>query len=126
MQKKLATSPVDSTNISLAVPIFHGYSHEAACQVKYNPRLLSDYHMADGENIEHLWSSLGLLAYITKEMSNTRRLDLLVDSLLHLGEKVLENAPVTLASRLKAAQKQTLEAEAEINHLCRTVEGTYI
>jgi hypothetical protein len=76
--------------------------------------------------IERLWSSLGLLAYITKEMSKTRRQDLLVDSFLHLGEKVLENATVTLTFRLKAAQKQTLEAEAELDHLCRTIEGTYI
>ena len=82
--------------------------------------------MADGENIERFWSSLGQLAYITREMSASPRQDLLVDALLHMGKKVLVNAPKTMVRRSKAAKMQAVSATAEMDRLCANYQGDYL
>lgn len=123
VRPQLISSGLRLDNVSLAVPVFHGYSHDAGCQVKYNPRLLKGFRMADGENIERFWSYFGQFAYITREMSATNRQDLLVNALLHMSEKVLKNAPATLTSRLKAARKQADQSARDIAHMCENVQG---
>ena len=40
---------------NIGTPIFHAYAHEANCQHRYNPRALTGFGLADGENIERLW-----------------------------------------------------------------------
>lgn len=60
-------------------------------QVIYNPRLLPGFRLADGENIERFWSHLGQFSYITREMTASNRRDLLVDAMLHLGDKAMRN-----------------------------------
>lgn len=81
--------------------------------------------MADGENVERLWSSLGLLAYITREMSATTRQDLLVDSLLHISRKCIAQAPATMGKRLSAAMQQAESSRLEIARMCRTEIGKF-
>lgn len=81
--------------------------------------------MADGENIERFWSTLGQLSYITREMSATPRQDLVVDELLHMSRKSITKAPATMVSRLSAAHKLAAKAQCEIDRLCNTVEGKY-
>ena len=52
----------------------------------YNPRRQKDLRMADGENMERLWSVMDSYAYMSREMTPSRRKDLLVDVLIHIGE----------------------------------------
>lgn len=67
----------------VAVPIFHAYAHEAACQHRYSPRNKTGFGMVDGENVERLWSFLGRFSKMTKEMSPANRIDVLNDALTH-------------------------------------------
>lgn len=48
------------------------------------------FGLTDGEATERLWSNLGGLSKITKEMTSGNRIDLLVDWLLHYGSKQRE------------------------------------
>ena len=43
--------------------------------------------MVDGEVLEHLWSYLGQLRKMTKEMSASHREDIISDALFYLGKK---------------------------------------
>ena len=46
--------------------------------------------MTDGEQMERLWSFLRRMAFITKEMTPSHRIDLLTDALLHYSRKQLD------------------------------------
>ena len=67
----------------VAVPMFHGYAHNASCQHQFSPRNIAGCGLTDGENVERLWSYLGRFARMTKEMSAGNRVDLLTDALSH-------------------------------------------
>lgn len=56
-------------------------------------------------------------------MSASSRHDLLVDVLLHMGEKVIENAPSMLARRAKMATVHMKVATDTLSNLCETVQG---
>ena len=57
-------------------------------QVKYSPRRIVGAGFTDGEAMERLWSFLRRFKKITKEMQSDHRTDLLVDGLMHFGEKL--------------------------------------
>ncbi|XP_046843139.1 uncharacterized protein LOC124437176 [Xenia sp. Carnegie-2017] len=61
-------------------------------QVKLSPRRLDGFGLTDGEAIERLWAYLRGFSAITKEMSASRRVDLLTDALLHLSRRNFSNA----------------------------------
>ena len=63
-----------------------------ALQVEFSPRRLEGFCLTDEEAIERLWSYLRGFSAITKEMSASRRKDLLTDAPLHLSKKNFENA----------------------------------
>lgn len=86
--------------------MFHGYGHEASCQVgdfhdlfiylnltfyslkiKYNPRRLTGFGLVDGEGIERLWSYMRPFSRTTKQMTPSHRVDNLVAALNHFGRK---------------------------------------
>ncbi len=48
---------------------------------KYNPRNITGFGLADGENVERLLSFLGRFSSMTKEMSAANRTDALTDAL---------------------------------------------
>ena len=71
----------------VAVPIFHGYAHNAMCRNQFSPRNIEGFGLTDGENVERLWSYLGRISRMTKEMSSGNRIDLLSDVLYHYCRK---------------------------------------
>ena len=79
--------------------------------------------MGDGKNIERFWFVLGKLTYITREMLGTNRQDLLVDTMLHIGQKALANTTATLVSCLKHAKAQKTKVEADLLDQCDKVRG---
>ncbi|XP_046856024.1 uncharacterized protein LOC124449121 [Xenia sp. Carnegie-2017] len=93
------------SKVSFSVPIFHCYVHKASCQVKFSPRRLDGFGLTDCEAIERLWAYLRGFSAITKEMSASRRVDLLTDALLHLSRRNFSNAGKSLTSKLSVAEK---------------------
>jgi len=57
----------------------HAYSHEWACQLSYNPRLVPGLGLSDGEGTEWLWSRLIKLIGI-EHSSSIRPILLLADN----------------------------------------------
>lgn len=53
----------------------------------YSPRHKFGFGVADGENLERLWSFLGRFSSKTKEMSPANRTDSLSDAMLHYASK---------------------------------------
>lgn len=54
-------------------------------QLKYSPRNLSDFGMADGECCERLWAFLRRFSRTTKESRPSHQRDMLTDALLYYG-----------------------------------------
>ncbi|XP_051250684.1 uncharacterized protein LOC127360334 [Dicentrarchus labrax] len=44
--------------LTFAVPAFHAYGHDVACQISYSCRNVEGAGLADGEQLERLWSYL--------------------------------------------------------------------
>ncbi len=85
-------STISSLNrLQFGVSIFHSYAHTPSCQLKYHPRRLSSMGLADGENLERLWSYLGRFANMTRRMKPSNRLDLLSEALEYFAEKTIRN-----------------------------------
>lgn len=72
-----------STVCSVAIPVFHAYAHNVHCQYMYSPRHRLGFGLTDGENLERLWSYLGMFCKMTKEMNPAHRIDTLTDALCH-------------------------------------------
>ncbi|SCZ97323.1 BZ3500_MvSof-1268-A1-R1_Chr4-2g07137 [Microbotryum saponariae] len=44
--------------LEFATSVFHAYAHIWSCQVEFNPRLIPNFGLTDGEGCERLWSGL--------------------------------------------------------------------
>lgn len=60
-------------------------------KLEYSSRNLTGFGLTDGEGTERLWSYLRPLAKITKEMTPSRRLDLLNYALCHFAKRKTAN-----------------------------------
>lgn len=56
------------------------------------------FGLTDGEAIERPWAYLRGFSAITKEISASRRVDLLTDALLHLSRRNFSNAGARILS----------------------------
>ncbi|XP_046862985.1 uncharacterized protein LOC124456634 [Xenia sp. Carnegie-2017] len=113
------------SKVSISVPIFHCYGHKASCQVKFSPRRLDGFGLTDGEAIERLWAYLRGFSAITKEMSASRRVDLLTDALLHLSRRNFSNAGKSLTSKLKKCLQLKIKTQQEMKDLFSELPVTY-
>ncbi|XP_046856263.1 uncharacterized protein LOC124449383 [Xenia sp. Carnegie-2017] len=111
------------SKVSFSVPIFHCYGHKASCQVKFSPRRLDGFGLTDCEAIERLWAYLRGFSAITKEMSASRRVDLLTDALLHLSRRNFSNAGKSLTSKLKKCLQHKIKTQQEMKNLFSEVPG---
>ncbi|XP_046864676.1 uncharacterized protein LOC124459200 isoform X3 [Xenia sp. Carnegie-2017] len=99
--------------------------HKASCQVKFSPRRLDGFGLTDGEAIERLWAYLRGFSAITKEMSASRRVDLLTDALLHLSRRNFSNAGKSLTSKLKKCLQLKIKTQQEMKDLFSELPVTY-
>ncbi|XP_046864674.1 uncharacterized protein LOC124459200 isoform X2 [Xenia sp. Carnegie-2017] len=97
--------------------------HKASCQVKFSPRRLDGFGLTDGEAIERLWAYLRGFSAITKEMSASRRVDLLTDALLHLSRRNFSNAGKSLTSKLKKCLQLKIKTQQEMKDLFSELPG---
>ncbi|XP_030297532.1 uncharacterized protein LOC115596498 isoform X2 [Sparus aurata] len=98
------------TKTTFAVPAFHAYGHDVACQISYSCRNVEGAGLADGEQLERLWSYLRRFGKVTKEMTPSHRVDLLTDALLHYSSRIRKSQAKALV--LKAAKVKSVEEEA--------------
>ncbi|SCZ98818.1 BZ3500_MvSof-1268-A1-R1_Chr3-1g05640 [Microbotryum saponariae] len=57
--------------LEFATSVFHAYAHIWSCQVEFNPRLIANFGLTDGEGCERLWS--GLRSLIPRSSSCARQ-----------------------------------------------------
>ncbi|SCZ93731.1 BZ3500_MvSof-1268-A1-R1_Chr6-3g08849 [Microbotryum saponariae] len=57
--------------LEFATSVFHAYAHIWSCQVEFNPRLIPNFGLTDGEGCERLWS--GLRSLIPRSSSCARQ-----------------------------------------------------
>ncbi|XP_078586229.1 uncharacterized protein LOC144868130 [Branchiostoma floridae x Branchiostoma japonicum] len=91
--------------LTLALDVFHAYGHKTSCQLKYSTRRLPGFGLTDGESVERMWSYLRRFGRTTKEMTPSRRIDLLTDALLHYARRKTTDIEVTLVKKLESAQR---------------------
>jgi Kyakuja-Dileera-Zisupton transposase len=58
-----------------------------SCKVSYGSARVGNLGLTDGEAMERLWSYLRPFSPITKEMTESHRVDLLTDALLHYADR---------------------------------------
>jgi hypothetical protein len=61
------------------IPKMHIHAHTLACQVKFSLNLVPGSGQTDGEGIEHLWASIGVIASSTRVSGPGARHDALDD-----------------------------------------------
>ncbi|XP_033743002.1 uncharacterized protein LOC117329255 [Pecten maximus] len=111
------------SNVQLAIPIFHCYGHKMACQLLYSPRRTAGLGLTDGEQMERLWSYLGKFSRITKEMTPENRIDLLVDGLIHYGQKVKLSLGESLVGKLKRATEMLETTNTALDEILQPFPG---
>ncbi|CAG2254522.1 unnamed protein product [Mytilus edulis] len=102
---------------SFAVPVFHSFAHNTACQLTYGQRFADSTGMTDGEGIERLWSYLRGFRKITKEMTISNRQDLLTEAMLHHTEKQIWGIGNRMAEKLKKCDKVMQDNDAIISEI---------
>ncbi|XP_014671057.1 PREDICTED: uncharacterized protein LOC106811852 isoform X2 [Priapulus caudatus] len=122
LENHIELSTLPNENVTFAVPIFHMYGHNVACQVQYNPRRIEGMGLTDGEGVERLWSFLRRFSNITKEMTPSHRNLLLDDALLHFGEKLRSQQGDFLKRLLKKAKESIPTCEEELRKATANLE----
>ncbi|KAI6026008.1 hypothetical protein EDC04DRAFT_2930447 [Pisolithus marmoratus] len=73
------------SHLRFATTVMHAYGHEWACQLVYNPRLITGLGLSDGEGTERLWSRFIKLIGIERVSSCQRRIWLLDQHAVAIG-----------------------------------------
>ncbi|KAI8326781.1 hypothetical protein EDC96DRAFT_590540 [Choanephora cucurbitarum] len=90
-----------------AVTAFHAYAHNMACQVRYNPKYISNFGYTDGEDCERFWSYLNCFVSMTRSMSSSNRLLVTSDSVSHFTfEKMLELQKIGYFKKIEFTNKK--------------------
>ncbi|XP_071846686.1 uncharacterized protein [Apostichopus japonicus] len=108
----------------MALPVFHAYGHKLHCQMSYSTRWKKAFGLTDGECMERLWSFLRKFSHITKEMTQSHRIDLLSDALLHYSASKLANLSTFLCVSLQKAKDITKQSESELSRICQEFSVT--
>ncbi|KAG1740564.1 hypothetical protein EDD22DRAFT_982220 [Suillus occidentalis] len=74
-----------TSRLRFATTAMHAYSHEWACQLKYNPQMCIGLGLSDGEGTERLWSRFVKLIGIQHSSSRQRRLWLIDRQVAAIG-----------------------------------------
>lgn len=64
------------------------FCFDSALKISYSCRNVEGAGLADGEQLERLWSYLRRFGKVTKEMTPSHRVDLLTDALLHYSSRI--------------------------------------
>ncbi|KAG1444389.1 hypothetical protein G6F56_010318 [Rhizopus delemar] len=99
----------------LALSVFHAYAHVMHCQVKYNPRLIPNFGLTDGEGMERLWSYLAKYITMTKPMLAGNRRYVLYMAVMYRNNKLKMNMAKTIldkCARLWKEQRQLQEVDS--------------
>ncbi|XP_019643775.1 PREDICTED: uncharacterized protein LOC109484857 [Branchiostoma belcheri] len=109
--KKKQGGPQMLAQIDIALDVFHAYGHKTACQLKYSTRRRPGYGLTDGESVERMWAFLRKFSRTTKEMTPSRRIDLLTDAIFHYTMRKTLDIDVALVTKLENAKKASSVAE---------------
>ncbi|XP_065054216.1 uncharacterized protein LOC135683019 isoform X2 [Rhopilema esculentum] len=110
-------------SVTFGIPVFHCYGHVGSCQIEYNPRLIDDIGLVDGEWMERLWSYLRPFSRITKETTLENRAFIPSDALTYFGRKKMLKIDETLITSLKRAQNIESLAREKFASLVSQTKG---
>lgn len=109
--------------IKFALPSFHAFGHNAACQVVYSPVRCEGVGLSDGEVMERMWSYLRRFSRMTKEMRPAHRVDVLSHALLYYGHMTKQKLPSLLTNRWIKANRMNSIAKQTFQLLNETLSG---
>ncbi|KAI6158808.1 hypothetical protein EDD17DRAFT_1487803 [Pisolithus thermaeus] len=104
--------------IRFATTAMHAYGHEWACQLVYNPRLISGLGLSDGEGTERLWSRFIKLIGIERVSSRQRRIWLLDRHATAIGYEMRTELGDWIRRRLRKGVHEQGSAAQEVLDNC--------
>ncbi|KAI8482701.1 hypothetical protein Bbelb_395810 [Branchiostoma belcheri] len=123
--KKKQGGPQMLAQIDIALDVFHAYGHKTACQLKYSTRRRPGYGLTDGESVERMWAFLRKFSRTTKEMTPSRRIDLLTDAIFHYTMRKTLDIDVALVTKLQNAKKASSVAEEGLKAVMNEANATF-
>ncbi|KAI5998306.1 hypothetical protein EDD15DRAFT_2386945 [Pisolithus albus] len=102
------------SRLRFATTAMHAYGHEWACQLVYNPRLISGLGLSDGEGTERLWSRFIKLIGIERVSSRQRRIWLLDQHAAAIGYEMRTELGDWVRRRLKKGVREQGSAAQEV------------
>ncbi|KIK11422.1 hypothetical protein PISMIDRAFT_19535, partial [Pisolithus microcarpus 441] len=106
------------SRLRFATTAMHAYGHEWACQLVYNPRLISGLGLSDGEGTERLWSHFIKLIGIERVSSHQRRVWLLDRHATAIGYEMRTELGDWIRRRLKKGVCEQGSAAQEVLDNC--------
>ncbi|KAI9251945.1 hypothetical protein BDA99DRAFT_608054 [Phascolomyces articulosus] len=74
---------LNENDTKFSVSVFHAFSHNIQCQIRYNPRYMEGLGLSDGEEMERLWSCLSKFVTQTRQMTAKNRMLTLCHAIEH-------------------------------------------
>lgn len=109
--------PEDTRIAAWAIPIFHAYGHNLACQLKYLPRRIEGFGMTDGEAVERMWAQLRGLVTIVRESRYCVYIDVITLQVSYITTDFLWGLADLYNNRLKRMNETLMSAEKEVRDL---------
>ncbi|KAF8425356.1 hypothetical protein L210DRAFT_3653217 [Boletus edulis BED1] len=99
--------------LRFATSAMHAYGHQWACQLVYNPRLVTGLGLSDGEGTERLWSRLIKLISVERSSSRQRRIWLIDRQAAAVGHEMRADLGDWIKRRLKRGVQEQGQAARE-------------
>jgi len=91
------------SRLTFGVAAFHAFAHSYSCQLRYAPRYVPTFGLADGEGCERIWSATRHLIPSGRYMSGQHRLEQFNNICLYIKEDKLLKMGGLLVQRWKKA-----------------------
>ncbi|KDE03339.1 hypothetical protein MVLG_06182 [Microbotryum lychnidis-dioicae p1A1 Lamole] len=101
--------------LEFATSVFHAYAHSWGCQVEFNPRLIPNFGLTDGDGCERLWSALRSLIPINRQSNKSHRLVNLAVRTQAVNEANVARLGSWLTRRFRSAEARRHAAQAELS-----------
>ncbi|SCZ89749.1 BZ3500_MvSof-1268-A1-R1_Chr1-3g01554 [Microbotryum saponariae] len=103
--------------LEFATSVFHAYAHIWSCQVEFNPRLIPNFGLTDGEGCERLWSGLRSLIPINRPSNKSHRFVNLAVRIQALNDATVNKLGAWFYRRYHEANDKGVAAEEELNSI---------
>ncbi|KAF7306223.1 CxC2 domain-containing protein [Mycena indigotica] len=103
---KAIGTDLDNYDIQFALPVWHAAAHETSCQAANSLSHAVGVGRTDGEGIERTWALLNPIGYLTKEMGEGSRHDVIEEKVDYLNFEKNVKEGDTLARKMIIAMAE--------------------